>query len=62
MPSREIMNLGPGMSFVKRQNDATDVADELLQLCQMNSFRPVVGAVISSCLCRERLSTELFFD
>lgn len=30
MPSREIINLGHGMSFVKRQNDATDVADELL--------------------------------
>ena len=29
--SREIMNLGHGLSYVKRQTDAAEDADELMQ-------------------------------
>lgn len=31
MASREIMNLGHGLSLVKRQTDATEDADKLMQ-------------------------------
>lgn len=38
MASREIMNLGHGLSFVKLQTDATDDADELMQNMQLQVF------------------------
>ena len=39
MASREIMNLGHGLSLVKQQTDASEDADELMQLCRNLQFQ-----------------------
>ncbi len=39
MASREIMNLGHGLSNIKLQTDATEDADELMQNLQFQAIR-----------------------